>query len=101
MPVRKSRILVTLFALSFVLLSIALAQAPAPLADRRAHLRDAIEQEWQYDLKIWPQPSVTRAITTSLPTGQPRLRSGTCSMPATRFAFSKGSIQPAFLSRSC
>ena len=55
MPVRKSRILVTLFALSFVLLSIALAQAPAPLADRRAHLRDAIEQEWQYDLKISPE----------------------------------------------
>jgi uncharacterized protein (DUF885 family) len=31
------------------------AQAPAPLSARRAQLRDAIEQEWQYELKTSPE----------------------------------------------
>lgn len=55
MPGRCSRIVPTLFALSLVLASIVSAQAPASLAVRRAQLREAIEQEWQYDLKTSPE----------------------------------------------
>ena len=55
MPGRRSRFLVTLFTLALVLLTIAAARASAPLADRRAQLRDAIEQEWQYDLRTSPE----------------------------------------------
>ena len=55
MPGRRSRFLVTLFTLALVLLTIAAARASAPLAARRAQLRDAIEQEWQYDLRTSPE----------------------------------------------
>ena len=55
MPGRRSRFLVTLFTPALVLLTIAAARASAPLADRRAQLRDAIEQEWQYDLRTSPE----------------------------------------------
>jgi len=55
MPGRCSRFLAKLFALSFVLLAVAAGQASAPLAVRRSQLRDAIEQEWQYDLKTSPE----------------------------------------------
>ena len=55
MPGRRSRFVVTLFVLSFVLHAIAAAQAPAPLAARRAQLRNAIDQEWQYQLRTSPE----------------------------------------------
>ena len=55
MPGRRSRFVVTLFVLSFVLHAIAAAQAPAPIAARRAQLRDAIDQEWQYQLRTSPE----------------------------------------------
>ncbi|MGA3046893.1 MAG: DUF885 domain-containing protein [Terracidiphilus sp.] len=41
--------------LSLVLLPVAEAQPGAPLAARRAQLRDAIEREWQYELKTNPE----------------------------------------------
>ena len=50
-----SHSLVTLFALQLELLTMSAAQAPVSLAARRAQLRDAIEQEWQYDLKTSPE----------------------------------------------
>jgi uncharacterized protein (DUF885 family) len=55
MPGRCSRIVATLSALSLVLACMVSAQTSAPLAARRAQLRDAIEQEWQYDLKTSPE----------------------------------------------
>lgn len=55
MPGKCSRTLVTLFVFQVVLLAMAASQAPASLAVRRAQLRDAIEQEWQYDLKTSPE----------------------------------------------
>jgi uncharacterized protein (DUF885 family) len=41
--------------LSLALLPAAGAQSGAPLAARRAQLREAIEQEWQYELKTAPE----------------------------------------------
>ncbi|MGA2848144.1 MAG: DUF885 domain-containing protein [Terracidiphilus sp.] len=55
MPGRCPRIVATLFALSLLLASMVSAQTAAPLAARRAQLRDAIEQEWQYGLKTSPE----------------------------------------------
>jgi len=52
---RCSRSLATLFVFQLVLLTATAAQAPASLAVRRAQLRDAIEQDWQYDLKTSPE----------------------------------------------
>jgi len=52
---RYFRTLVALSVLSFVLLIQAAGQAITSLADRRAQLREAIEQEWQYDLKTSPE----------------------------------------------
>ena len=52
---RWSRSLATLFVFQLVLLTATAAQAPASLAVRRAQLRDAIEQDWQYDLKTSPE----------------------------------------------
>jgi uncharacterized protein (DUF885 family) len=45
----------TLYLLSLALLPAAGAQSGAPLAARRAQLREAIEQEWQYELKTAPE----------------------------------------------
>jgi len=55
MPGRYSRTLATLSLLSVALLIEAAAQASAPLAVRRAQLRDAIDQEWQYELRTSPE----------------------------------------------
>jgi uncharacterized protein (DUF885 family) len=52
---RCPRFVVTLFVLSFVLHAIVAAQAPAPLAARRAQLRNAVDQEWQYQLRTSPE----------------------------------------------
>lgn len=55
MPGRLSRYPGILFVPQFLLLSIAVAQAPASLAVRRVQLRDAIDLEWQYNLKTSPE----------------------------------------------
>jgi uncharacterized protein (DUF885 family) len=49
------RSLAILYLLSLVLLPAAGAQPDAPLAARRAQLREAIEQEWQYQMKTNPE----------------------------------------------
>jgi uncharacterized protein (DUF885 family) len=52
---RGFRLLFTLTLISFFLATVAGSQTAPPLADRRAQLRDAIEQEWQYELKTNPE----------------------------------------------
>lgn len=52
---RGFRLLFTLTSISFFLATVAGSQTAPPLADRRAQLRDAIEQEWQYELKTNPE----------------------------------------------
>ena len=52
---RCSRFLFGLFLIPIVLLTMAAGQTAASLVSRRAELRDAIENEWQYELKTDPE----------------------------------------------